>query len=100
MQKFMLLHIGFEPPTPEIMAAWQSWFADVSEASVEHGGFMGGSEITAAGAEELPWGPDAMTGYSIIEAESMEAAQAIARANPFIKAIRVYAIREHQDRDG
>ena len=94
MKKFMLLHIGFEQPTPEIMAAWNDWFASVSG---EHGGFMGGNEITADGTEELPWGPDSITGYSIIEAESMAAARSIAQSNPFIKAIRVYEIREHQD---
>ena len=92
MKKFMLLHIGFEQPTPEIMDAWKAWFADVNG---EHCGFMGGREITADGASELPWGPDAMTGYSLIEAESMDAAIAIAKSNPFITAIRVYEIREH-----
>ena len=100
MKKFMLLHIGFEPPTPEIMEAWKAWFADVGDAAIEHGGFMSGNEITAGGEDELPWGPDSMTGYSIIAAETMEAALAIARANPFIKAIRVYEVREHQDPDG
>ena len=100
MKKFMLLHIGFEPPTPEIMEAWKAWFADVDDAAIEHGGFMSGNEITAGSEDELPWGPDAMTGYSIIAAETMEAALAIARANPFIKAIRVYEVREHQGPDG
>ena len=97
MKRFMLLHIGFEPPTPEIMAAWKEWFANVSG---EHGGFMGGNEITADGINELPWGPDSITGYSMIEAESMEAALEIARSNPFIKAIRVYEIRGHQGPQG
>ena len=26
MKKFMLLHYGFETPTPEIMGAWEKWF--------------------------------------------------------------------------
>ena len=30
--------------------------------------------------------------YSVIEAESLEVAQAIAAKNPFVKAIRVYEI--------
>ncbi len=94
MSKFMLLHVGFEPPTPEIMAAWNEWFAKVPG---EHGGYMGGKEITADGVSELPWGPDSMTGYSIIEAESMDAAVSIAQSNPFIKAIRVYEIRAHDN---
>jgi hypothetical protein len=79
------------------MSAWQAWFSDVADSAVEHGGFMGGNEITAEGTGELPWGPNSMTGYSIIRAESMEAALSIAKSNPFIKAIRVYEIREHED---
>ena len=95
MKKFMLLHIGFEPPTPDIMAAWQAWFDKVAECTVEHGGFAGGRELTHDGTESLAWGPDATTGYSIIRAESLDAAETIARDNPFIKSIRIYEIREH-----
>ncbi len=39
MKKFMLLHFGFEKPTPEIMAAWGEWFESVADKSVENGGF-------------------------------------------------------------
>lgn len=30
MKRFMLMHIGFENPTPEIMAAWGKWFERVT----------------------------------------------------------------------
>ncbi|MBK8840828.1 MAG: hypothetical protein IPO30_19740 [Hyphomonadaceae bacterium] len=30
MKRFMLLHVGFEKPTPEIMAAWGKWFERVA----------------------------------------------------------------------
>jgi len=26
MKKFVLLHYGFEKPTPKIMTAWGNWF--------------------------------------------------------------------------
>lgn len=95
MKKFMLLHYGFEQPTPEIMEAWNKWFESVADRSVEHGGFMGGREITKDGASELPWGPDSITGYSIITAESLDEAAEIASGNPFIASIRIYELREH-----
>ena len=95
MKKFMLLHVGFEKPTEEIMAAWKQWFDDVAEVTVEHGGFMGGREVTHEGSADLPWVPEAMTGFSIINAEGMEQAEEIARANPFISGIRIYEIRNH-----
>ena len=33
----MLLHYGFETPTPEIMAAWGSWFESIADAQVAQG---------------------------------------------------------------
>ena len=30
----MLLHLGFEKPTPEIMEAWKAWFEDVADEAM------------------------------------------------------------------
>ena len=95
MNKYMMLHIGFEKPTPEIMEAWNKWFESVAERTVEHGGFMGGREVTRDSIDELPWGMESITGYSIINAESMDEAVELAKGNPFIASIRVYEIRAH-----
>ena len=96
MKRFMLLHFGFEKPTPEIMAAWGTWFASVADKTVDNGGFHGGAlEISNDGKRDLPMGMDSITGYSIINAESLEEAESIASDNPFIASIRVYEIVEH-----
>ena len=95
MNRYLLLHIGFEKPTPDIMAAWNQWFESVADRTVENLGFAGGREVTREGTEDLPWDAAAMTGCSIIEAESLDEATEIAAGNPFIAAIRVYEIREH-----
>ena len=95
MAKYMLLHVGFEQPTPEIMTAWKEWFESVDDKAVGHGGFMRGRRITDVGVEPIEMGLDATTGYSIIEAENMDEAISIAKRNPFITAINVYEIREH-----
>ena len=93
MKKFMLLHFGFEKPTEEIMKAWQAWFAAVEHCSVEHGGFHGAArEISADGTSELPMGPGCITGYSVLNAESIDEAVALAEGNPFIDSIRVYEV--------
>ena len=61
--------------------------------SVEHGGFHGGRvEISKDGVRPLEMDGEAITGYSVIEAENLESAQDIAARNPFVKAIRVYEI--------
>jgi hypothetical protein len=93
MKRFMLLHYGFEKPTPEIMAAWKEWFESVAEKSQDNGGFHGAAkEITDSGSEDLPMGMDSITGYSIINAENIDEAEKIAQDNPFIASIRVYEI--------
>ena len=93
MKKFMLLHYGFEPPTPEIMAAWGSWFESIADVQVDQGGFSGGREISKDGTKDLPWDRESITGYNIIEAESLDAAVEIAQGNPFIDRIRIYELR-------
>jgi hypothetical protein len=95
LKKFVLLHCGFEKPTPEMMQAWGQWFESVAHCTVDNIGFAGGREISHDGVRELGWDSDAITGCSIIEAESLDAAQALAATNPFIKSIRIYEVREH-----
>ena len=96
MKRFMLLHFGFEKPTPEIMAAWGKWFESIADKTVENGGFHGGArEISHSGTEDLPMGTESITGYSIINAESLDDAEKIAWENPFIESIRVYEIMNH-----
>lgn len=95
MKRFMMLHVGFETPTPEVMAAWQRWFESVADHTVEHGGFAGGCEISHDGRRELKLEPDAITGYSIVNADNLEEAEKLAADNPFISSIRIYEIRNH-----
>ena len=93
MKKFMLLHFGFEKPTPEIMEAWGKWFESIADRTVENGGFHGGvREISKAGTKDLPMGIESITGYSIIKADSLDEAEKIAQDNPFIASIRVYEV--------
>jgi len=91
----MLLMFGFETPTPEIMKAWGDWFEAIEDRTVDRGGFSGGREISAAGTRDLQWGMDSITGYTIIEAESLDEAEKVAQDNPFIASIRVYELRSH-----
>jgi len=93
MKRFMFLHFGFEKPTPEIMQKWQAWFESIADMQVDQGGFTGGKEISGSGIRDLPWDVDCITGYNIIEAENMDAAEQLAQGNPFISSIRVYELR-------
>ena len=93
MKKFVLLHYGFEKPTPEIMEAWGAWFESTADKTVDQGGFHGAArEISASGTRDLPMGMESITGYTIIEAESLDEAEKIAGENPYIASIRVYEV--------
>lgn len=95
MKKYMLLHFGFEKPTPEIMAAWGQWFESIAERTVENGGLWGGArEVSKRGTLDLPLNSESITGYTIITAESLDEAERVARQNPYIASIRVYEIME------
>ena len=94
MKKFVLLHYGFEKPKPEIMKAWGTWFESIADRTVENVGFSGGREISASGTKDLPMGMESITGYSLVEAESLDEAEKIAQDNPYIASIRVYEVSE------
>jgi hypothetical protein len=89
----MMLHFGFENPTPHIMAAWKAWFDSIADRQVDQGGFSGGREISKSETRELPWDRESITGYNIVKAESLDEAEKLARSNPFIASIRIYELR-------
>lgn len=90
MKKFVFLTYGFETPTPEIMASWNKWFETIKDSTVEMAGLRGGREISQAGTRDLPMGPDSLTGFMIVNAESLTEAEKMAEGNPYITSIRVY----------
>ncbi len=91
MKKFVFLSVGYETPTKEIEGAWMKWFGEIKEHIVDSGSPFGpGKEITASGVKELLHDKGAITGYTIINAESMEEAVKIAKGCPIITSMRVY----------
>jgi hypothetical protein len=91
VKKFVMLHFGFEKPTAEIMGAWGKWFESIKENIVDMGGhFSGGREISSEGTKDLPLGLDSITGFTIVNAESLDEAAKMAQTNPYISSIRVY----------
>lgn len=92
MKKFVLLHYGFEKPTPEIMAAWGKWFESIKDNIIDKGHFPRGREISKAGTNDLPLGTDSITGFNIVSADSLDDAEKMAQSNPYISSIRVYEV--------
>ncbi len=95
MKNYMILHYGFEKPTPEEMSVWNNWFESIADKQVERGGFhSGGREFSQSGTKDLPFGKDSITGYTVIEAENLDEAEKIAQECPFVLSTRVYEIRK------
>jgi hypothetical protein len=93
MKTFVLVHYGFETPTPEIMEAWGLWFASIEDKIVQNvGPFGAGREITHTAAKELSRDREAITGFTIINAENMDEAEGIAKDCPSITNISVYEV--------
>ena len=90
MSKFLFLYRGPAMPmegfTPEQqaeqMAAWGAWMGKVGPALAD-GGAPFGARATVSDNGTSP-APSDQNGYSIVEADSLEAAQAFTDGHPFL----------------
>jgi hypothetical protein len=92
MKTFVLLTIGFTPPTPAIMDAWTQWFQSIADKIVDQTGLRNGKEVTPQGITDLPMDHNAITGYVVIHAENSNEAVEIAQSCPMITSTRVYEV--------
>jgi hypothetical protein len=94
VKDFLILHYGFEKPTPEEMGEWNKWFESIAGRQVDRGHLPGGREFSHAGTKDLPFGRDSITGYTVIKADNLDEAAKIAQECPFVASTRVYEIRK------
>ena len=91
MNKYMFLYYGFWTPTQEMKDAWGEWFGTFGHKIIDGGNPFGAAkEITREGTRDLPMGLDSIVGYTVINADNMAEAEAIAQACPIVTGIRVY----------
>lgn len=91
MKKFLVLFHDQWEQKPEVMQAWQAWFAEVGDRFVDSGNpLSAGYELTRDGSHELANGDGAATGYSILTAETREEAERLLAASPFASSVRLY----------
>ena len=53
-------------------------------------------EKSKSGTKELPWDMECITGYNIIEAEDLDAAEELAQGIPYIASIRASSLDGNQ----
>jgi hypothetical protein len=101
MSKFLLVYYGGKMETDpkkqkESMDLWMKWFAGLGKAVIDAGNpTMPGKMISKGSAKAIAG--EVVTGYSIIQADNLEAALKIAKGSPQITAggqIGVYSIME------
>lgn len=82
-------HGGKEPEGPEAgaqhMAKWKSWLSDLGDAVVDRGTPLGKSKIVSSSGVSDGSAEDNLSGFSIVTADSMDAAVEIAQACPFLE---------------
>ena len=82
-------HGGQKAESPEEgakgMAKWKAWLGGLGDAVVNPGTPLGKSKMVSATGVSEDDGPSALTGFSIIKADNMDAAVEIAKACPFVE---------------
>ncbi len=81
-------HGGKKPESPEEgakhMAKWKAWLGGLGDAVVNPGTPLGMSKTVSADGVSDGGGPNALTGFSVVKADSMDAALEMAKGCPFL----------------
>jgi len=91
MTKFVLAYTGGSVPDTEeqqkaVMDAWMSWFGQLGAAIVDGGApFSNSSTVGSDGAVSTS-GASKLTGYSVVDADGLDAAVAMAKGCPVLTA--------------
>jgi hypothetical protein len=91
MTKYLLAYRGGGmPETPEaraqVMAAWGAWFGQLGAAVADPGNPIGKAKTINAHGSVSGDGHSALSGYSIISADSLDAAIALAKGCPVLSS--------------
>jgi len=92
MPKFVFAYHGGKMPETEeqgaqVMAEWMAWFEGLGAAVVDGGNPVGpSSTVHSDGSVTCDGGSNPLSGYSLISADNIEQATAIAQLCPILKA--------------
>jgi hypothetical protein len=90
MANYLLAYHGGSMPETDaaraqVMAAWGAWYQNLGAAVVDGGNPVGHARTIAnSGATSEGGGANPVTGYSIIKADSLDAAVALAKGCPIL----------------
>jgi hypothetical protein len=89
MAKFVLAYKGgamgaTEAEQKQILAAWGEWFGKLGPAIVDGGAPFGPAMSVASNKSTSSGGSSALTGYSILQADNLNAATEMAKGCPVL----------------
>lgn len=89
MKNFILAYHGIvEPKNPEegakLMAGWKAWARGLGDALVNPGTPLGASKTVSKTGVTNDGGPNPLCGYSVVQAETIEEAVAMAQSCPHL----------------
>ena len=90
MAKYLLLYEGGSMPETDaerdaVMKAWDGWFSTLGGALVDGGNPFSPASKRITGDGSISSGAGTATGYSIIEADSLDAATDLAKGCPVLR---------------
>jgi hypothetical protein len=102
MANYVFAYSGGGTPETEseqqaVLAAWNEWFGSLGEAVVDGGNPFGPSMSVAPDGSVSADPPSALSGYSIVSAESLDAATEAAKGCPILDSggrVDVYEIHQ------
>ena len=92
MPKFIFAYHGGKMPETEeegarVMAEWMAWFEQMGPAVVDGGNPVGpSSTVQPDGTISSDGGSNPLSGYSLVDADNIEAAIALAKDCPVLRA--------------
>jgi hypothetical protein len=88
----LVYHGGEMPETPEegaeVLASWNAWFATLGDAVVDGGNPVGQVRTIGNNGTISNGALNPATGYSVIKADSLDAAVALAKGCPILNGGR------------
>lgn len=91
MKKFVLIYHGYDRSMPELLAARNDWARRRAASILDVGSSFGpGRQITNETTIELTQGSNPASGYSIVSAEHIDAAEQLLEGCPIVDSISLY----------
>jgi hypothetical protein len=102
MANYLLVYHGGSQPEDEaagkaVMDAWMGWFGRLGSAVVDGGNPTSQTKVISSDGSVADGGPQSPTGYSVLRAESLDEAVALAKGCPHLAAGGMVEVSETID---